>query len=423
MLRRHQVHRHGGRRLAIAVTLGVAFAGLLSACGSSSPTTSSSASASASSSSGTSSSSTPYRVLFVCPLSGPLAGAGTAEKDGLQAAAAQVNSQGGVMGHKVVVVTKDDADSGTQAVSIVQSALASGTPYNMIMGGCFGEDAVPLSASLAKTPILDLAPLNGDVASNPAKYPNEFLNGSLLIAPEVALVSKMKADGITKFAIVTGGGATGQLGAQTLQQAAKQGGLTVTATELVPATSVDATTQMQAALASHPQAIGVPNYTAAIGPILKARNELGSTIPLYGDAYFSAANLALVSTAAQRKGVIEEAFPQLVVGNPAEKTAAWQAFVKYDKTYDPKPLLSLYADLTSWDSLMTARAAAVKAGTISGAAVGTALAGLSSSSQVPGFLGPKGLYTTSVHAWQVAPSDYAYVPAGISPAGLIISGK
>jgi hypothetical protein len=50
------------------------------------------------------------------------------------------------------------------------------------------------------------------------------------------------------------------------------------------------------------------------------------------------------------------------------------------------------------------------------------MAGITQSSQAPDFLGPKGVYTTTSHAWQVSPGDYVYVPAGISPKGLIIAG-
>jgi ABC-type branched-subunit amino acid transport system substrate-binding protein len=198
--------------------------------------------------------------------------------------------------------------------------------------------------------------------------------------------------------------------------------MTVTATEFVPDTAVDATSQVQAALASHPQAIAINNFTPAIGPILKARTKLGATAPVYGDSYFSALNLAAVSTAQDRKGVYEEAFPFLVHGNDAEKTPTWQAFEKADAKFDPKPLLSLYADQTGWDWVMEARAAAVKAGTISGAAVPQALAAITDASQVPGFLGGAKLNAGSYHAWDLSPSDYIYPPAGISKGGIIYPG-
>jgi branched-chain amino acid transport system substrate-binding protein len=342
--------------------------------------------------------------------------------DGLKAAAADVNAAGGVLGHQVSITTMDDAGTGTKAVSDAQQALSGGTTYNAIVGGCFGQDGIPVSAAFAHTPTLQFSPLPDSLIKS-GKYPYVFLAGSLTSAPEVAMATEMKSKGITKFAIVTGDDATGQSGAQELQAAAKNLGMTVTGTEFVPDTAVDATAQVQAALASHPQALAVNNFTPTIGPILKARTKLGSTVPLYGDAYFSALNLGAVTTPQDRKGVYLEAFPFLVHGTTAEKTATWLAFQKANAKLDPKPLLSLYANQTGWDYLMEARAAATKAGTISGAAVPQALAGISDASTVPGFLGGKSLNSASYHAWALTPSDYIYPAAGASNGGIIYPGS
>jgi ABC-type branched-subunit amino acid transport system substrate-binding protein len=315
----------------------------------------------------------------------------------------------------------DDAGTGTKAVSVGQQLLTSGTTYNAVMGGTFAQDSVPLAAVFGKTGTLDFGAVPDQLVS-PPKYPNLFIAGSATSAPEVALATAMKQHGITKFAIITGGDATGQFGAQELQAAAKSLGMTVTATEFVPDTAVDATSQMQAALASNPQALAVNNYTPVIGPILKARTKLGSKLPLWGDAYFAAANLALISTAADRKGVMVEAFPFLVQGTAASKTAAFQTFLKYDTQVNPKPLISRYADMTGWDIVMMARAAAQKAGAITPSALPAALGNISSASEVRDFLGGKSLYSPTNHTWAIAPSDYDYVPAGTSPNGLIAPG-
>jgi branched-chain amino acid transport system substrate-binding protein len=415
---------HRVRRSAAATALAVMLGAAVAACGSASSSVSASKSGSSSSTSGSTgaTSKTPYRALFICPLSGPLAAAGGAELDGLKAAVSYVNSQGGILGHQVQVTTMDDAGTGTKAVSAAQQALAGGTQYNLIFGGCFGQDGIPASAAFAKTATLQFSPLPDSVLKS-NRYPYTFLAGSLTSAPEVGLATEMKSKGIKKFAIVTGDDATGQAGAQELQAAAKSLGMTVTATEFVPDTAVDATSQVQGALASHPQALAVNNFTPTIGPILKARTELGSKLPLYGDVYFAALNLGLVSTPAERKGVILEAYPFMVHGTPVQSTPAWKAFESSVLKLNPKPALSLYADVTPWDGLMEARAAAIKAGTISGASVPQTLAGMAIASQVPGFFGPKQLNSPNFHAWNVTPDDWDFVPAGASKDGIIYPGS
>ena len=410
------------RRGALTAVLIAATGVLASACGS---TSTSNATANTSSSSSTSTagpaSHAPYRVLYIGPFSGPLAAVGGVEFAGLKAAATYINSQGGILGHRVQITTMDDQGTGTKAVSDGQQALSNISQYSMIYAGTFGQDSIPLAAVFAKTPTLQFGALPPTILQT-GKYPNQFLAGSLTNAPEVGLATEMKSKGITRFAIVTGDDATGQTGAKDLQAAAKSAGLTVTATEFVPDAAVDATSQVQGALASHPQALAVNNFTPVIGAILKARSKLGSTLPLYGDVYFSVFNFGLITTPAERKGVTFETYPFMVSGTPVQATPAWKAFQKLVLSLDPKPALSLYAPVTLWDALMEARAAAVKAGTITGSAAVTALAGITSASQVPGFFGPSQVTSPNVHAWSVSQSDWDFVPAGVQKQGIISPG-
>jgi branched-chain amino acid transport system substrate-binding protein len=356
------------------------------------------------------------RVLFVGPLSGALAAGGVAEYDGMKAAASVLNAKGGASGHKVVVTGLDDGGSGVTAVSKVEQAIAGGTTYTAADAGVFGQDAVPLEAVLAKTHIIDFGPL-ADSFVDPPKAPNVFIPGTLATTPEIAMVAAMKAKGVTKFAIVTGNDTSTQLGAKDLAAAAKSAGVTVTAVELVPDTAVDATPQMSAALATHPQAIAVTNYSPALGPVLKARATLDPTIPLYGDQYVGAANIAALTP--NIKGIYIVTFPFLEFGNPAQNTPEWKAFIAADHITDPKPAISVYADITGYDIVMAAAGAVDKAGTVAGPAVVTAQGQISSSSQAPGFVGNFPLFTPTSHGWQLTPSDYQTLPAAPWKDGLL----
>jgi branched-chain amino acid transport system substrate-binding protein len=338
----------------------------------------------------------------------------------MEAAAKVLNAKGGVLGHQVQIVKIDDGGVPTTAVSKVSAALASGAKYNVVDGGCFDQDAVAVAPLFARTTTPDFAPLD-DNQVQPPKYPNWFVGGTLTSTPEEAVAAAMKAKGITKFAIVTGDGGT--LGAQELQAAAKTNGMTVTSTNIVPDTAVDATPQFQAAIASHPQAIAITNYTPAIGPILSARAKLDPTIPVYGDSYVGADNLAMLTSAAGLKHISIVTFPFLAIGNAAEDTPEWKTFIAADRIYNPKPLISVYADITGYDLLMAAAAGAEKAGTISGSAVSTAIGNLTSTSDVPGFVGDFSLFTPNDHAWHLTPSDYVSIPAGPWVGGLIKPGS
>ena len=408
-------------RPAATVAAFCALAAALSACGSSSPSSSaaSNGASNAASTSGTSSKSgTPFRALIVCPFSGATSVAGVAEWAGMQAAANVLNAKGGVLGHPVQIVKIDDGGSPATAVAKVSSALASGTNYNAVVGGCFDQDALAIAPLLGRMTAPDFAPLS-DASVQPPKHASWFIGGTLTSTPEEAVAAAMKAKGITKFAIVTG--ASGTLGAQELQSAAKSNGMTVTSTNIVPDTAVDATSQFQAAIASHPQAIAMTNYTPAIGPILSARAKLDPTIPVYGDAYVGADNLAMLTSASGLKNIYVVTFPFLAVGNPAENTPEWKAFITADRKYNPKPLISVYADITGFDDVMAAAAGAAKAGTISGTGVDTAIGNLANTSDVPGFVGNFSLYTPNDHSWHLTPSNYQTIAAGPWSGGLITS--
>jgi ABC-type branched-subunit amino acid transport system substrate-binding protein len=375
---------------------------------------------SASAASATKASKGPFNAMIVCPFSGAAAVAGLAEYDGMQAAAKVLNAHGGVLGHKVVVTQQDDAGSPVTAVSKVTAAMSSGTKYSMALGGCFGQDALAVAPLFAKTTIPDFAPLE-DSQVAPPQHPNWFIGGTLTSTPEKAVAAAMKAKGITKFAIITGNDTTAVLGANELKAAAASLGMTVSDFEEVPDTSVDATSQMQAALASNPQALAVNNYTPVIGPILAARAKLDPGIPLYGDAYFGAANIGALTPSLSRIFVVT--FPFLAVGNAAEKTASWKTFIAADRIYDPTPKISVYADITGYDAVMTAAAGATKAGTIAGKTVATAIGSLTSTSDVPYFVGSWNLFKPKYHAWGITPTGYETIRAGHWSNGLIVPGS
>jgi branched-chain amino acid transport system substrate-binding protein len=413
------------RWICALALLGAATA--LGACGSSGKSSStasgSPAAATSSSSSSSSAKGGDFKVLYIGPMSGQLAIVGQAEKAGAQAAADVVNAQGGILGHHVTVTAMDDAGDGNKAVTVAKQVLADGVDkWNLILPGSFGSDAIPLAAVFAKAPVLQITQASEQELNNPGKYPNLYVPTSGYIPQETSLLQELKKKGLTKAAIVTGDTVSGHAEAEARQSVAKKVGVTITSTTYVPAGSVDATPQVQKALASKPQALTIAGFTPAVAPILAARAKLGSKLPVYMDAYASAADLGASTSKAARAGVMAQSYPHIVKGSPAEKTADWQAFEQAIRKYDPTPKISLIADLVTYDSVMMARAAAKKANAISGDAVAKALGTISTASEVPGFMAGQRLYSPTNHYWAGLPSDYVFSPAGKFVGGLIDPG-
>src|ERR1019366_7482224 len=74
---------------------------------------------------GASGSGSPIVIGLVCSCTGPLASAGADVPRVYKAWAASVNASGGINGHKVDVITKDDASNPNTSVTIVHSFIQS----------------------------------------------------------------------------------------------------------------------------------------------------------------------------------------------------------------------------------------------------------------------------------------------------------
>jgi len=367
---------------------------------------------------------TSFNVLLVVPKSGPLGFVGLMEARGMAAAQQIINRQGGILGHKVQLTFLDGQGSGTVTVAAVQQALASGTKYNLISCGAFGSDAIPCAPVLAKVDSLQI-PLAAESALNdPSKYPNVFITSGGFQPGADGVVAKMKSKGIKRFAILSGDDTTGHQGATALQASASKYGLTVTATVFVPDTAADATAQLQQAQASNPQAFAMSGFTPAIPATIKARSKLGLTsIPVYADWLVGSFNFGSFSTVDDRKNVFFQESPYFVQGTPQNKSATFQAFMKQYYAYDSAPALMLDAPYVAWDALMMARGAAIKAKSIDGNAMAKALAKVSNSSQIPGFIGGKGLYGGKSRFQNWKPSDFIFVNAGVQVKGILVPDK
>jgi ABC-type branched-subunit amino acid transport system substrate-binding protein len=366
----------------------------------------------------------PFRVLLVVPKSGPLGFVGLMEARGMAAAQQIVNRQGGILGHKVLLDVRDGQGSGTVTVSQVQSALASGTKYNLISCGSFGSDSIPCAAIVAKVNALQI-PLSAESAlDDTSKYPNLFITSSGFQPGADGVVAKMKAAKITKFAILSGDDTTGRQGATALQTAASKYKLTVTSTVFVPDTAADATPQLQQAAASNPQAFAMSGFTPAIPATIKARTKLGLTsTPLYADWLVGSFNFGSFSTLEDRKNTLFEELPFFVTGTPQYKSATFQAFMKQYYAYDSKPALMLDAPYVAWNALMLARGAAKLAGTLDGNKMAKVLAKTSKSSAIPGYIGGKLLYGGKTRYIHGTPSDYIFVKAGVQDKGILVPDK
>ena len=181
---------------------------LVAACGGSSSSTSggSSAATSSSSASGSSSSATKgdIKVLAITDTSGPNKVVGVPELDGLQAGAPYYNAHGGILGHKVDIVVKDDNGDPTQATTNVVQALG-GNPneYAMIWGGEEGTITAALIPVMARSKAYTMTINDGtNLCQNGTHCPSEFILAGAPTVPEVAQAQWFKSKGYKNVGII-----------------------------------------------------------------------------------------------------------------------------------------------------------------------------------------------------------------------------
>ena len=185
-----------GRSL-MSILAGV-LAGALVACGN------------ASTSTATPSSTTPFNVLAVGSLTGPTGSLGAACVNGLQTAALLLNASGGIEGHRIQIKTYDSQGNTTQAVSLLQQALGTGTTWNYTMSGGSSDEALATGPTITQAKIITVAE-NGLLSLGDAtKYPYRFLDTSNSDIISKFVVEHAQKQGFKKLALLTEDNAYGQ---------------------------------------------------------------------------------------------------------------------------------------------------------------------------------------------------------------------
>ena len=367
--------------------------------------------------------SSPFRVLVVTELSGPTAAFGAAYRPGLFAAAHLINGWGGILGHKVTIKFVDDQSNPVTGVTVLQNELASGTTYNVVVTAITAFTQ-PLAPILAQHDLLALTSGSASALFRGNPYQNLFGFSGNLYSQEQGMVRTMKAKGIKNVGIIGANNAAGTEAAQLLQRYAQGQGMTANIV-LTPTTVTDATPQLQQLQSKGADALAIVGFSAVVNAALAARDKLGWTAPAYCDLGCAATNWGTVP-AAQLKDVYPEEMPWLVAGDPVTKTKQYQLFTKTLAKYEKSYSLGIVVDLISYDMLLTARAAAIKAHSIDGNAMVKALETIHSSTQVPWYVGPKGLFAAAPsngydlpHVIHTVAGDMVFVKATPQKDGMI----
>jgi branched-chain amino acid transport system substrate-binding protein len=259
--------------------------------------------------------------------------------------------------------------------------------------------------------------------SNASKFP--YLFGTIFPAAhmESTLAGELISKGFKKVAIVSSDDELGQSGASALQAALQAGGASASV-ELVPDTSVDATPQLEALKAANPDVLVIDNFGPSAAAVLKARAELGWTIPTYGSENLAADNLSQIATPAELKGVTILCLTYGVIGNPAQQTTAFKTFYQGATALNGGQFtFGINDEIVGWDDVIVAAAAANKAHSTNAAAMQAAAQSLTTA-DAPLWVGPVPIgYSATNHYPVYGASVWVYVPAGGTLDGSVKPGS
>jgi ABC-type branched-subunit amino acid transport system substrate-binding protein len=215
------------------------------------------------------------------PLSGSDRVAGRAQLLGLELGVNRVNAHGGVLSaHRCLeLLYKDDRSDpavdnqalldlvNQEKVSfLVGPFLALENPANRDHIGALGTTAASYSA---------LA-----VTFKPSEFPDTFPIASSMANQASVLVAAAKRQHLDHIALVRSTSEVAAEGASAFRSAARSAGLNVTATTFVVNSRVGASSAWRDLGAGHPSAVVVFDSGSTLSPLLAARRNAGSTLPI-----------------------------------------------------------------------------------------------------------------------------------------------
>jgi branched-chain amino acid transport system substrate-binding protein len=406
------------RRLMIAVATAAAIALGTAACSSSSTSSTSSTSTSAA---GTGTSAAPFKMTAILATSGDIGTVGAAMEQGMRAAVAVVNANGGVFGRPMQLNVLDDASSPTQAATVAQSLISSGSKPDAVSPGTISAETQAIVPILAKAGIFMSTHASDPTLDDPAKYPSLFGDGQLPADEADNLADEFASAGYKKIGILTSNDVSGQNFFLADKQAFAAKGISAQVA-YVPSGATDATSQLEQLIAGKPSALLLSAYGATAGPIIKARAELNPNLPTYGSQLFTANNLAQLAPASSYTGIKFQALDVGVQGAPVTKSTAFTTFLAaLQKVVGGNLPFTMNTYACAYNDVIIAATAANLAKSVDPAAMSKAVES-ATPAQMPLLVAPV-TFSTTEHWVRFDQAHWMYVPFGPTVDGLLVPGK
>jgi branched-chain amino acid transport system substrate-binding protein len=311
-------------------------------------------------------------ILFAMatPLSGPLTFNGTQELDGATLAVAQLNAKGGVLGHKINLVSEDDACNPTEAVTAGNKLIDE---HPLVLFGFHCS-----SATLAGMPLVERAqiPLINSVSTNPNIVAGSGVGGNkwvFTLTPSdatfaTALARFYRLQKVHSIAIVAENTDYGRGGAEAMGVRARSFGITVTSTNYYTQGTSDFTSVLASIKSQNPDRVAYWGLGADDANFSRqfAQTFQGSKTLFSGRPELTGPDTPTVQTGALNGATTAEQYTY-TINTPANRKFVAQ----FQKAYGSVPITQSFE---GYQEVMLAAAAVQKAHKLTPLAVRNALA-------------------------------------------------
>lgn len=322
----------------------------------------------------------PYRVYASLSLSGPLAGIGTAEQDGLEAAAEVLNARGGIDGRRIELDINDDGSDPTQAVSLLQRKLTGGDKPDLVWPGSTSNVTLALCPLLMQQRVLALGITASTDIGDLDRCGYNFVMGPTPSDSQRAVAEQLVERGHRKVAVLLSNDAYGEAVQAAVEEAFPAAGLEITQIENFAPDALDASPQLRRLRDTDPDVLFVEGQGAALGKVLESRQQLGWEIPLVGGTGFGGSNVAaLVGPDALRDVVMWQWGVGVRGAEPVPELYEQTALPAIQRAADGELRVAANLYAGGYDALMVADAAARAARSVDADAMRDALRGFADS--------------------------------------------
>jgi branched-chain amino acid transport system substrate-binding protein len=225
----------------------------------------------------------PLKLLLLASDTGPAASYGPVYRAGWNAAIADINSNGGVLGRQLKATIRDDGTDTSRAVTVVQDEITNNKP-DYVHNGAISSNGPGVTPLLTRAKIISVQAAQNEVMNDTLKFPYYFSNGLKASTYSIATAGYLKGLGVKTVGILAPTDGTGTTLILYAPQAFKDAGINVLDIERYVNTDLDMSSQLRKLDAKNPDYLLLSmGLSAPAGYILQNIDRLGIQRPLIGD--------------------------------------------------------------------------------------------------------------------------------------------